>query len=351
MSRRTLLLVAVLCVATAAIGGSVTARWRNTRPTTTKKPDQQSVLSINPRDLNLGEVWETDQFELVLPIRNTAATPVRIAEWRNSCSCLGVDPPSLEFGQSETKTVRVSLDLGSKVRLNPKDARLTGVNLGAMLGDGNVVAWPILATVKPLVKTYPDLVFPPVSELGQSSGPKPADLEFTAPVSIGTVESDSPFVFATLREPASSPQVRCPIELRFATTIPVGDHRFTVSVNGVTQSPRQPVVKRLGGILRIVPDIQGDPGQVIFPAKAIGCEGEETVVLKSLTGRGVQIESVATDGEGLTADWIKGELKLVVRQRSTQTGQLTTYVRVGVRSGERVYEVVIPVTSLWVNPS
>ncbi len=59
---------------------------------------------------------------------------------------------------------------------------------------------------------------------------------------------------------------------------------------------------------------------------------------------------MTTDGEGLSADWIKGESKLVIRQRSTKIGQTTTCVRVVVRSEQRVYDISIPVTSLWINP-
>lgn len=348
-SRRRLLLITLL-VAAAAVTGTLTARWRS--PHQTPNPSAlPAALSIDPQYLDFGEVWETDHFQLVLPVRNVTADPVRLVEWRTSCTCLDVKPLAMEFGPNETKRATVLLDIGSKFRMNQTATQHVGVNLAAALGDGKVVEWAVRGMAKSVMKTYPDLVFPPVSELAQPYGAKHADLEFTSPISIESVSTDSLFIMAAIREDATSPQTRRPIELRFAAAIPCGEHRFTLTVEGATQSPQQQVVKRFSGVLRIVPDIQGDPGQVVFPAMAVGGEGEETVALKSLTGRAVHIESVAVDGEGLTAEQVAGEAKLVVKQRSMKVGQLSTRVRVTVRSGERVCDVIIPVSSLWMDPS
>jgi hypothetical protein len=294
-------------------------------------------------------VWETDRFELVVPIRNNSAASVRLTEWRNSCNCLSVEPPSLEFGPDETKPVTVTIDLASKLRMNPTAAQVVAVPLSGTLGDGTTVSWRIRGVVKPLVKTYPDLSLPLLSELAQPYPGRHVDLEFIEPVLIESLDSDSPFVTASLRESAAATRTACPIELKLDGAIPIGEHRFTLSVQGTVGSSRQRVVKLLGGVVRVAPDVQGDPGQVVFPAKTIGDESEETVVLKSLTGRGVSIEAVAVEGEGLATDWVKGGSALVVRQRSTKAGQVTTRVRVVVRSEGRASEVVIPVTSLGIN--
>jgi hypothetical protein len=158
-------------------------------------------------------VWETDDFELALPVRNTSATPQRLIEWSSSCNCLGVEPRSLGFGPHEAKTVTVKLDIASKLRMNPTAAQAVGVTLAGTLADGTTAKWQIRGVVKPLVKTYPDLSFRSLSELAQPYEAKQVDVEFTEPVSVESLETDSPLITPSTREITTPQQARWPIEL------------------------------------------------------------------------------------------------------------------------------------------
>ena len=333
-SLRRFLLAVVLVVGACSIavtGGALTARRSQRSPPPESHSPEQPALHIAPEYLDFGEVWETDDFALVIPIHNRSNTPLRLTGWKSSCNCLGVEPGSLEFAPQATKTVTIKLDIASKVRLNPTSTQAVSVNFSGALSNGTTAEWRVLGAVKPLVKHYPDLLFPPASELIQPYGVRQVRLEFNEPVLVTTLESDSPLVIPVRRE-AELPQAVCPIELRFATTIPVGEHPFTLTVGGETRAPRQRVVKRLAGLLRVAQDIQGEPGHVVFPARAVGEVVEETVTVRSLTGRPVQIESIASDGEGLAAEVVKGEPKIIVQQRATRTGQAVTHARVVARS-------------------
>lgn len=318
----------------------------NRRPPITEQP----VLTVAPRDLDFGEVWETDEFRLVLPIHNNTPTRMRLTEWRSSCDCLGVEPSSLEFAPDGTRAVSVKLDLASKLRVRPTAAQTVAVNLIGSLSDGRSVTWQIHGVVKPLLKASPALSFAPLSELAQPYGLKPLALEFTEPVSLAALESDSPFVTASFGGAASRPHAQCLFALRFASVIPVGEHRFTLTARGEVPSSGQQFVKQLGGAIRVAADVQADPNHVVFPSKMIGECAEETVLLKSLTGRAVSIEAVTTIGEGLTAEATEGEPRVTIRQRSARGGQVTTRVHVVARSEGRLYDVVILVASLWINP-
>jgi hypothetical protein len=49
-------------------------------------------LIVNESHLNFGEVWETDKFEITLPIQNPTEKNVQIARFDSTCGCASITP-------------------------------------------------------------------------------------------------------------------------------------------------------------------------------------------------------------------------------------------------------------------
>ncbi|MCI0704045.1 MAG: DUF1573 domain-containing protein [Planctomycetia bacterium] len=354
MRKTQLILLFIVGAGVAAVAGTVAAdRWsswfgpQSVPPPPVAQPD----LVIDPQYLDFGEVWETDEFEWSLPIQNQSHAPIRIARWINSCGCLSIEPAALDLRPGETATVKIRLDLTAKLHLNPDTVQPVVVGIDAVLGDGSRgPTWVIRGKVKTLLSSNPDLIFKQMPDVAQPYPAKQLSLDLVQSATNLTVESDSPHITAFIQPGNGQPQARVPIELRFAHSIPLGDHKFSLTVRGEFGSPRCAFSKRLNGILSVVPDVQPEPGAVVFPARRLGEEAEDVIALKSLTGATFRIESVTAEGDGLSATLTKAEPQITIRQRSAKLGQHVAHVKVVATSGGRVYQLTIPVTSLWIQP-
>lgn len=293
-------------------------------------------------------MWETDQFEWIVPVRNGSGTPVRISRWSNTCNCLGVEPESPDFSPGEIKLLKSRLDLSKKLQAT-YTTQPVSVTLAGTLTGGTQVRWQLHGRVKPILKASADLFFEALSDVAQPYPARQIGLEFARSPANLKVGLDSPHVTVSLR-PGKSP-AHALLDLKFVASIPVGDHALTVTLQGDLESPRQTISKRLTGGLRVIPGIQCEPSQFVFPAKSVGDEVEETIALRSLTGRVLQIDSVTTNGDGLTVSKMKDESRFVVRQRLLRSGEAQNSVVFVVRSGDRWWSVILPVIGTGVGPS
>src|SRR5581483_4492408 len=71
MTRRRIVLLALVAAGLAAAAGPLTGWWSWTRPAAEVPPAE---LVVAPHALDFGEVWATDRFDWSLPVQNTTVS-------------------------------------------------------------------------------------------------------------------------------------------------------------------------------------------------------------------------------------------------------------------------------------
>ncbi len=94
--------VAIAILGLASVGGFILGQSNAPEPL---------YLEVAPGSLQLGSVWETSDFECVLPIRNVHSRLVEVKTIEASCSCIKVEPLAFALAPGETTNVRVRIDL------------------------------------------------------------------------------------------------------------------------------------------------------------------------------------------------------------------------------------------------
>lgn len=80
----------------------------------TRVQHEQIAPTINPKSLDFGEPWASEEFEWTLPVTNPTATLIRIREVVKSCSCVGVTPQRFEIPPGQTQSLQLKLNLVDK---------------------------------------------------------------------------------------------------------------------------------------------------------------------------------------------------------------------------------------------
>src|SRR5260370_32367708 len=62
-------------------------------------PDKPSIggLVVEQKDLDLGDVWESDNFAHTLLIKNPTQEAITIEGFASSCNCVSVTPPTVRL--------------------------------------------------------------------------------------------------------------------------------------------------------------------------------------------------------------------------------------------------------------
>ena len=111
MSRNRLGILVIVAVGLAAAAGTLTARWvnRNAQPVPPPK-SEEPALTVDPRYLDFGEVWETDQFEWTAPVCNRTEAPLQVSSFGSSCSCVSATSTKvIPAGGTAPLTFRIDL--------------------------------------------------------------------------------------------------------------------------------------------------------------------------------------------------------------------------------------------------
>lgn len=244
-------------------------------------------------------MWETDKFEWTIPVTNQSDKSVRIVRWATSCDCLGVEPASLDLKAGETKPIKVRLDLAAKLDSKSSVTQRVTVNLSPVLATGKLgSSWQVCGVVKALLLNAPDLTLAPMSDSVQPPRPKQLQFAFAQPFADLAIESDSPHVTALLPSGDGRTRETVHVELRFADSVPVGYHKFSLTLRGRFASPSYVFSKRIDGLLTVVPDLQATPCEVVVSGFKLGAVREECVTFHSVSGRSLQLLGVAHHERG-----------------------------------------------------
>lgn len=201
---------------------------------------------------------------------------------------------------------------------------------------------------KPLLSNSPDFALAPMADITQPFSAKRVSLEFAQPVSDVKIESASPYFTATALPGDGKPRSTIPVELRFAESVPLGYHKFGLTMKGTFTSPSHTFSKRIDGVLPVVADIQANPREVVTGFQP-GATREEWVTLSSVSGRAfvlVGATVVNERGSGVSVQ-VSARDRLTITVRPTQSSQsiardtVCAYLFVGLRIEQATIEVTV----------
>jgi hypothetical protein len=117
-------------------------------------------LEIDPKDLELGELWDDDHFTMTIPVRNIGKAPLEIESFSSSCSCLSIANGALFLYPHQQATIEVTLDLGRALtRTNPGGGPLN-VRLAPNIKGSSVqqTGWLIRGRIRKLLGFDPAIL-------------------------------------------------------------------------------------------------------------------------------------------------------------------------------------------------
>lgn len=95
---------------------------------------------------------------------------------------------------------------------------------------------------------------------------------------------------------------------------------------------------------KLVPDIEAVPGAVRVGGRILGETFEETITLRSLTGRPLPALRFEAEGDGLTIESLAENGQYRIRQKASQVGTQTNQVRFHGDSAGRPVTLTVPVS-------
>lgn len=286
-SRRRLLLITLL-VAAAAGAGTLMARWRS--PIYSPERETQHVaLHIDPTHLDFGEVWETDQFEWQVPVRNSSSEPIRAVSGASSCACASATP-TVVIPPGGTAEMKFRIDLrprsGGAEPTAVRDTRIkVSIGIDLSVSDTNSEI-ELRGRVRKALVVATNLV-----DLGCIP---PGGMPITRVIAVRPL-----MALSDLTATPDDEVVRCrlaptntgwDLSLTPIANLPPGNYKTTVRLQPTLASNNQPPAVNLSAQFDLLGDIQPDSSPLVLGTHTVGSNAEGRITLRSLSGRPFVVE-------------------------------------------------------------
>ena len=347
-----LVIVAIL----VASGAAYRVGWghRSAAPEAPKQGPDTGGLAVAPERLNFGEVWETHAFRWSMPIRNDSDREITIETFVNSCGCTRVEPSRLVLPVGQTREVIVTIDHTLQKKNDDPPIRGFAVWLAprvAVPGEKRsrqLAGWQLTGRVRSALKVTPTVI-----DLGRPSvrGDRMPDLQVRvkALTQLGAVYSYTGGVgFSSTVKPTVEPG-EFNLVLRHDRGLPLGPIQFSVILVPCLPTGEELPEIKIPAFGEMRPDIQAMPeGGVAFGARPIGSVPEETVTLRSLTGRPFDVGSIKAEEESIQVDElpdpVAGTRSFRIREKITKARNQARIVTIKVQSNGEMTTVRVPVS-------
>lgn len=286
VGRNRLLLITLAGVGVAAVACTLTGRalWPARHAQPAPPETERPALTIDPRHLNFGEVWETDRFEWTVPVQNEADLPLRVAPLNNSCGCVGLFASEV-IPPNGTTPIKFVIDLRERcASVEPKATRDVSIQV-SLGGDAASRVKEIGVELRGRVKSA---LLVPAKLIDFGLLPPTANLP-TRVVPIRALRELSDIAVAVDRGSVSAelkPVVPGQWELFVRPTAPlvVGRHEAKVTLAPTTQAGEKvpPVVVPVA--FDVLHDIQPDTSTVVLGAARVGETVSGTFTISSQSG-------------------------------------------------------------------
>jgi len=328
-----------LVIAFAAYGGVWAARW------VPREPQAADTFGETEQTLDLGILWEQEDYLFHLAIHNPTDRVVRIVQFSSSCSCSSIEPHAFVLEPRSAQTVTVTLNLTQRTRSTSRPADFS-MELVPLTSDAKRFGrWLVRASVKSPIGhelstvemgTRTDRDPPTVKEQTLDLAPEVADLE---------LRSTDPRIKAEWNDKEAEPGKR-----RLRLISQCGNEAVNLETR-IQLTPRDKSGKVLPTVSLPVKlaqhaDIEVLPAELALGPHPVGAEITEQVTLRSRSKARFVVERTEIQGEGLQVSPQSAPEEPIyeLKQRVTQPGVLSTRVRFHLRyedGTKRIRETVV----------
>ncbi|MCI0700851.1 MAG: DUF1573 domain-containing protein [Planctomycetia bacterium] len=136
---------------------------------------------IDPQYLDFGEVWETKEQVIRLPVRNTTTHAIHISEFQTGCDCQPVEPKSLTIPAGETRDICLTLEKENRPE-RVGQLRQIRIEIRPVVNGKPAATWTIHGTIRPLIQTnMPAMMFSDSNRVGQPPVSRTLNVKFHTP--------------------------------------------------------------------------------------------------------------------------------------------------------------------------
>lgn len=285
-------------------------------------------VAIRAKHLNLGDLWEVDDYETTLVLENQRSTGVTIRSFATSCDCTSVEPKSLTIPAKQTREVKVRLNLTHRSPFQlGAEKRSLSVSLVPTFEDSGASrgGWLLSGTVQSRVVLDTHLLqFGTMCHRGGSRVTRKVTARLLEPGSTLAVRVEPPIAQAIVAKTTDPDAAAHEIRVTPNNDLPIGPYRFAV-VTTVTDAAgglhTGPTVS-VSGEMR--PNRMVWPSNVYFDERAIGT----TVSADVTVDDGAEVRKIAHDSAELRVARKDGPGPKVytITQRVTALGEQVTPV-------------------------
>jgi hypothetical protein len=281
-------------------------------------------LSVDPAELNFGEVWEDKGFAWTLSIHNRGDSDVAIADFEAACGCVvAVEPKSVVVPARGESSVRLTIDLtkqSSQGEEKNGDAFVREVEIPIAPAFENAavqrLVWVLRGRVRTGVTVTPSVVHLGEITRGQPDLPKRVTVTPRTAIERLDVKCDSALASCDVRQPGEKGGPFY-VEITPRDNLAAGDIRFEVAIQPVARGSERlpPVILPVQGVMR--EDVQAAPSAVMFGMVRAGQTVEETIVLRSVSGRKFTVksaEAISKESELVPIRAVDGSAEYRLRQ-------------------------------------
>jgi hypothetical protein len=346
-SSATFALPLLLAVVVVVVAGALTDRKH---PRELRDPSEVAQLLVPPTSLDLGTVWEAEEFAWTVSVENREEVPLEVQSVRATCSCLSVEPQSFVLEPGGRRDLRLNLDLISKTsQTGEVSVQFTLLlNAESSWGRQHGPEWTVKGKVRRALALAPSTYLGRFSELSQ---PLPAlfiPLEILAPVGSVAAVCNRPGFTASVDLPPA--EGKAMLRLAPPPDLPVGPFEGTVTLKPVLKTGEPLPERHIRYSGAVVSDLQAEPTVVQVGGRRLGEAFEETVTVRSLTGRPVVTVKAEAEGEGPSVEAV-GDRQFRVRQVVCGSGAQTNRVRFTAEVNGRKTAAMLPVSYTGVRPN
>jgi hypothetical protein len=296
--------------------------------------------------LDIGDVWETSDFVWELPIHNRSERTITITRFQTTCSCLReVEPPSLVIGPKETANVTLKLDLNRRPRDKEQSDHFNLPIAATVEADPNSIAaiWGLHGRARRAYTISAPGVYLGEVTRGQAFDPQTISVTPVKPAQDLVVDYDRSLLTVSVEHRGNTFQMRIAPHAQ----APPGTLQAELTIRAVCDDEeRSPSVSvPVRGVVR--EDVQATPETVAFVAAELGGTLEETIVLRSFSGRPITVEGIETTSDDVTVQPMTGPQSVqnafVITQTVARLGQQSSTIRFTVRAGNGGQKAIVEV--------
>jgi hypothetical protein len=211
--------------------------------------------------------------------------------------------------------------------------------------------WTIRGRVRSAIQCDPPFVdFGRESELAQPLSPRRAAIKTFASLRNLTASCNPPRFDVKVERRSVEESDRFDLLVTPHGSLPQGEIRCTISLVPELNDGRRLAAKKVEVGGRVVGDIEASPPTILLGACSVGMTAEETIALRSLTGRAFAVTGMRCEGAGLSVERLRKARQFdpafQVKQSIDAKEERLGKVILGVRpDGGEEREVVVPVSS------